>query len=213
MKQRPIYPKKYDVFKLNNPETKAKFEIEIGRKFSPLLDECDTDVETLWENVKSSFHAISKKILGYNETRQQDPWISEEVLHLSEERKKVKQEQLSDPNKRKKYNFLNREIKRKTQNCKNKWIQDQCKKVENAHQAATSKEVYTTIKQITKKSSIKLQAIKHREGHILTEMEEVKQWWKENYEELYNTQSPADDGKRDIFQTPSCDHPPYILRE
>ena len=105
----------------------------------------------------------------------QEPWITEEVLELSKERSKLKQEKIKDPSLRPRYNFLNREIHRKTKDCKDKWLQDLCSKVENAHQAAKSKEVYSTIKKITKTTSTRIQSVKNKAGKVLTEQEEVKQ--------------------------------------
>ena len=140
--------------------------------------------------------------------------ISEEAIQLSEERKRVKQEKLNDPTKRTRYNFLNREIKRKTKGCKDKWMKDLCSKVDKAHQAAKSKEVYSSIKKITRKTSIKMQTVKSKDGHILTEMNNVKHKWKENYEELYNHQNPvSEDFASQLPQMPSMDPEPQILRK
>ena len=88
-KPKPNYPKRYDVFKLKNPEIKTNYEIEIGGRFTPLLSDEDTDVQTLWNGVKAAFNETSKKLLGNKKTHKQDPWISEEVIQLCEERKRV----------------------------------------------------------------------------------------------------------------------------
>lgn len=79
-------------------------------KFGPLLGEDDTDVESHWKEVKTAFNETAQEVLGYKKSKKQEPWISEEVLRLSDERKKAKQNKQSDPNKRPRYNFLNREI-------------------------------------------------------------------------------------------------------
>ena len=81
------YPKRYDVFKLKNPQTKSNYEIEIGGRFAPLLDlpDTDTDAQTMWEEMKTAFNKTSKKILGYKKQKQEKPWISEEVIQLTEE--------------------------------------------------------------------------------------------------------------------------------
>jgi len=102
-----------------------------------------------------------------------------------------KEEKLLDPSKRSRYNFLNREIRRKTKECRDKWLKGLCTKVDKAHQAAKSKEVYSTIKQITRKATIKMQTVKSKEGEILTETNDVKNRWKQNYEDLYNNQNPV----------------------
>ena len=113
-KQKTNYPKKYDVSKLKDTANINKYEVEIGGRFAPLLEEKDTDVEGLWDNIKSAFSETSKTILGYRKSSKQDPWISNEVLQLSKDRKKIKQEKLHDASKRPRYNFLTREIRRKT---------------------------------------------------------------------------------------------------
>lgn len=125
---KPKFLKRYDVFKLKEADVRSNYEIEIGGRFGPLVDDENTDVENLWEGIKSAYSETSTKLLGNRKSQPQDPWISEEVLQLSDQRKRVKQEKLSDPTKRAHYNFLNREIKRKTKGCKDRWIQDLCKK-------------------------------------------------------------------------------------
>ena len=53
-------------------------------------------------------------------------------------------------------------------------------KVENAQQAAKSKELNSTIKNVTKTSSTRMQSVKNKAGKVFTEQEEVKTRWKEN---------------------------------
>ncbi|XP_072022350.1 craniofacial development protein 2-like [Amphiura filiformis] len=89
-KARPNYPKRYDVQKLKDTITQNSYEVEIGGRFSPLLYNNDTDVETQWDGIKTAFNETSKKVLGNRKAQHQDPWISEEVLQLSDERKQVK---------------------------------------------------------------------------------------------------------------------------
>ena len=159
--------------------------MEFAGKFATLLSLPDIDTQTMWEEVK--------KILGSRKANPNKPWITEEVINFANERSKAKQAKLQDPTKKSRYNYLSREIKRKTKGCKGTWIKSLCAKVDKAHQAANSKEVYSTIKTITRKPTIKMQTIKGKDGKILTDLEEVKTRWKENYEELYNKRNPADE--------------------
>lgn len=99
----------------------------------------------------------------------QEPWTTVEGLELSKGHSKLKQENIKDPSLRPRYNFLNREIHRKAKDCEDKWLQELCSKVENAHQAAKLKEVYSTIKKITKASSPRMQSMKNQAGKVLTE--------------------------------------------
>jgi hypothetical protein len=168
----------------------------------------------MWEGIKSAISNTSKNQLGYKKSQKPKPWISEEVINLSEERSRVKQQKKTDPSKRGKYNFLTREIKRKTKGSKDNWIKDLCINVENAHQAAKTKEVYSTIKKITNKPTTRMQTVKNKEGEVLTELQDVKNRWKENYEELYNNQNPVNKEMADsIPQMPSWEEEPDILKE
>jgi hypothetical protein len=82
MKPKPNVPKRFDVFKLSNATVKQNYEIEIGGKFGPLLNDEDTDVNTLWEGVKSVFNNTSEELLGKKKPNQSKPWMTEEVLEL-----------------------------------------------------------------------------------------------------------------------------------
>lgn len=161
-KPKQNYPKKYDIFKLKNETTRQQYEVEIGGRFAPLLEVNEDDVDTVWEGVKSAFGDTSKKLLGYRKAQKPKPWISEEVIRLSEERSKVKLEIKSNQNRRPRYNYLTREIKRKTKGCKDEWLKELCRNVDNAHQATKTKEVYSTIKQITNKSTTRMQSVKDK---------------------------------------------------
>ena len=213
-KQNRNYPKKYDIFKLTNTETKHRYEVQIGGKFGPLLTDEETDVNTLWEGIKVAIGETSKELLGYKKSQKPKPWISDEVIRLSEERSRLKKDILPNPEKRPKYNFLTREIKRKTKGCKDSWLKDLCVKVENANQATKTKEVYSTIKKITNKSTIRMQTVKSKDGVILTEMKDVQNRWKETYEELYNKQNPINNVFAEtIPQMANMDNEPELLKE
>ena len=79
------YTKQYEILKLNNPQIRKNYEVEIGGRFAPLLSlqDTDVDVETTWSDVKKAFDETSKEILGYRIPKQDKPWISDEVLQLS----------------------------------------------------------------------------------------------------------------------------------
>ena len=211
-KTKSNHPKRYEVFKLKNEATRRKYEIEIGGRFAPLLNDDETDANNLWEGIKSAINDTSKDLLGYKKPKKPKPWISAGVIKLSEERSKVKLLKKTDSSKKGKYNFLTREIKRKTKGCKDKWMKELCANVDKAHQATKSKEVYATIKKITNKPTTRMQTVKSKEGEVLNELQDVKNRWKENYEELYNNHNPVNKEMTDgIPQMPSYEEEPDIL--
>ena len=70
-------------------------------------------------------------------------------------------------------------------------MKELCTDVDKGHEAAKSEEVYATIKKITNKPTTRMQTVKSKEGEVLTELQDVKNRWEENYEELYNNQNPV----------------------
>ena len=141
-KPKPHYPKRYDVFKLKNPEIKTNYEIEICGRFISLLSDEDTDVRTLWNGVKAAL--MRHQRICWVTRKPTNTWISEEVIQLSEKCKRVKQEKLNDPTKR-----TNTIFSTERSRIRQKVVRISGWNVDKAHQAAKSKEVYSSIKKIT----------------------------------------------------------------
>ena len=64
-------------------------------------------------------------------------------------------------------------------------------------ESASSKQIqdiYSTIKKITGKPTVRMQSVKSKDGNIFTENDEDKNRWKENYQQfIYNIQNPVND--------------------
>ena len=59
-----------------------------------------------------------------------------------------------------------------------------------------------------------MQTVKSKDGKVLTELTDVKNRWKENYEDLYNNQNQINQEMADsIPQMPDLTEEPEILRE
>ena len=147
--------------------------------------------------------------MGFRKSKQQEPWISEEVLRLSDERKEAKQDKETQTKDRDTTSLTER-YEGKQKAAKTNGYKIYAQKVETSCQATKSKAVYTTIKQITKKSNIRMQAVKSKDGEILTEMKDVKERWKESFEELYNHQNQTNGEATSIPQMASLDPVPDI---
>jgi hypothetical protein len=185
---------RFEVTKLNSKETRETYKVTIGGRFQPLLDIPDTDIgtEELWNDIKISVNETSNKLLGKKKPQQQKPWISDEVLKLSRQRSKLKLQRLEDASLKPKYNYLNREIKRKSKEDKDNWLRDLCREVDDTHEAKKTKQIYSTIKTITGTRTTTMSSVKDKNGKVLTEDNEVKDRWKESFEELFNKASPDD---------------------
>ena len=201
--------------KLNTPETYDTYQVTIGGKFGPLLELSDTDTETekMWEDIKSCFKETAEEVLGTKKPQQEKPWLTAEVLELSNERSKGKQPRLDDPTKKPRYNFFSREIKRKSKECKEAWLQNLCKEAELANYSKKAKQVYSSIKTITGTKPTSIRSVKNKDGEVLTDDERIKDRWKENYEDLYNQPNPKDTSILQILlNNQPSENEPVILR-
>jgi len=62
--------------KLNEPEVREQYRIEITKSFAALENsEDDEDVNRTWENIKEDIQTSAKESLGLDEFKQNKPWI------------------------------------------------------------------------------------------------------------------------------------------
>ena len=88
------------------------------------------------------------------------------VVNLTDQRSKLKLETISNPARKPEYNYLTREIKRRCKERKEEWIKDACKDIDRSYQSKKSREAYSAIKKLTKKSSSRIQSVKSKDGNI-----------------------------------------------
>ena len=84
--------------KLNEPEVKKQYQIEITNRFAALENsDDDEDVNGTWENIKENIQTSAKKSLGLDEFEQKKPWFDEECLGFLDQRKRAKIQWVQDP--------------------------------------------------------------------------------------------------------------------
>jgi hypothetical protein len=72
---------KFNVSKLNEPDVKNKYQIEISNRFAALENlNTDEDINRAWETIKEDVKASAKESLGLHELKQYKPWFDQEFL-------------------------------------------------------------------------------------------------------------------------------------
>ena len=72
---------RFNLGKLNEPEVKEQYQIEITNRFAALENlNNDEDVDRTWENIKENIQTSAKESLGLQELKQNKPWFDEECL-------------------------------------------------------------------------------------------------------------------------------------
>ena len=119
--------RRYETSKLNVPEIRKHFQLELKNRFSCLVikDDCDknrqedegevareNEVEKKWKKIKDTYCETAKEVLGYR-TRKNKSWISPESWKGIEERKQSKQKSAGTRSERLKRQSCNRNTGRK----------------------------------------------------------------------------------------------------
>ena len=84
--------------KLNEPEVREQYQIEITNRFAALENaNDDEDVNRAWENIKENVQASAEESLGLQELNHNKPWFDEECLGFLDGRKRAKLQWIQDP--------------------------------------------------------------------------------------------------------------------
>ena len=84
--------------KLNEPEVREQYQIEITKRFAALENlNDDEDVDRTWENIKENIQSSAKESLGLHVLKQNKSWFDEECLDFLDQRKQAKIQWIQDP--------------------------------------------------------------------------------------------------------------------
>jgi len=89
---------RFNLRKLNEPEVREHYQIEITSRFAALENlNNDEDVTRTWENIKENIQTSAKESLDLHELKQNKPWCDEECLSSLDQRKRAKTSWIQDP--------------------------------------------------------------------------------------------------------------------
>jgi len=73
---------RFNLRKLNEPEVRKQYHIEITNRFAALEILSDNeDINRAWENIKGNIKTSAKDSLGLHELKQHKPWFDEELYN------------------------------------------------------------------------------------------------------------------------------------
>ena len=89
---------RFNLRKLNEPEFRDQYQIEIRKRFAALENlSDDEDVDRTWGNIKQNIKTSAKESLGLRELKQNEPWFDEECLGILDHRKRAKMQWIQVP--------------------------------------------------------------------------------------------------------------------
>uniref|UniRef100_H3B0L2 Reverse transcriptase domain-containing protein n=1 Tax=Latimeria chalumnae TaxID=7897 RepID=H3B0L2_LATCH len=186
--EKVLKTKIYDMDKLKEPDTRKEYKETMRKNISSLVKE-EMNAEETWNSIKNGIMRATEQVLGYKAKMKKLRWMTDEVLQLSNKRRKLKENKKEDASLRAEYNRLTREIKQKAKRDGNNWISEQCKEAEEYVKRNATQGLYRKIRELSGTLEFKMSAVKDKSRQII----EDEQGWKEYFEELYNVQNPADE--------------------
>ena len=117
--------------KLNEPEVREQYQIEIINRFAA-LENSDDDINRTWENIKENIQTSAKESLGLHELKQNKPWFDDECLGLLDQRKWAKMQWIQDPSQSNvdNLNKVRREVSRLFRNKKKAYLRAKIEELE-----------------------------------------------------------------------------------
>jgi hypothetical protein len=91
------------------------------------------------------------------------------------------------------YSQLNQQVMKEVQEDKRRWIDNQAQKAEEAAKKGNMKELYDTMRVLTKKA----RPIKSKDGHLLTNEQDQIERWREYFLEILNRDITKNEGEED----------------
>jgi len=89
---------RFNLRKLNEPEVREQYQIEITNRFAALENvNDDEDINRTWENIKENIQTSAEESLGLHKLKQNKPWFDEECLGFLAQRKRAKMQWIQDP--------------------------------------------------------------------------------------------------------------------
>src|SRR6218665_576222 len=142
-----------------------------------------------WKDLKEIIlkSASRSNSIGYIKGRKpKKQWITDGMIKKMDERRKWKNVKTQEG--KKKYRELNNQLRRETDKVREDWWREQCKELEEMDKRGRSDLMYARVKEVTvnERRNCKSNAIKDKDGTLLTEPEEIQRRWQEYTETLYD---------------------------
>ena len=158
------------------------YTVEVTNRFKG-LDLIHRVPEELWMEVCDIVQEAVIKTIPKKKKCKKAKWLSEEVLQIAVQKRKVK-----GKGEKERYTHLNTEFQRIARRDKKAFLSDQCEEIEENNRMGKSRDILKKIRNTKGIFHAKMGSIKYRNGMDLTEAEDIKKRWQE-YTELYKKRS------------------------
>src|SRR6267154_5452569 len=121
------------------------------------------EIDEIWKNLKEGIAEVAEEICGKEQLPKKQNWMNSEILHKMQERRNCK-----NRNEEEQYKKLKHEIQKLCPEAKDNYYEEKCKEIEMSDKVH-SHLLYQKIKKLRPKGNRMLQAIKSKQGKVLSE--------------------------------------------
>uniref|UniRef100_H2YWZ5 Reverse transcriptase domain-containing protein n=1 Tax=Ciona savignyi TaxID=51511 RepID=H2YWZ5_CIOSA len=185
---------KFNLKKLNQPQHPIRldyktldenYRVEIENKFAPLLlCEEERSTDDLWNEGKETIIKVAAKTIK-KKTNKSSNWISDETLKEIKHRREIKPRRFDSPVDEALYKKQNAKVQKMMRKDKERYIEQQCEKIEENAAHNSTKELYQSVKKLTKSFKPSADTVKSENGAVLCDRDDIKERWKEYCSKLY----------------------------
>jgi len=195
---------RFNLRKLNEPEVREQYQIEITNRFAALENlKDDEDVNRTWENIKENIQILAKQSLVLHELKQNKPWFDEECVGFLDQRKRAKMQWIQDPSQSNVDNMNNvrREVSRHFRNKKKAYLRAKMEKLEPNSKIQNIRDLYRGISDFKKGYQPRSNIVKDEKGDLVADSHSIVARWRNCFSQLFNLHGFKDAGQAEIHTT------------
>jgi len=192
---------RFNLRKLNEPEVREQYQIEITNSFAALENsDDDEDINRTWENIKEDIQTSAKESLGLDEFKQNKPWFDEECLGFLDQRKRAKIQWIQNPSQSNvdNLNKVRREVSRHFRNKKKAYLRAKIEELETNNKIQNIKDLYRGISEFKKGYQPRCNIVKDEKGDLVADSHIIVARWRKYFSQLFILHGVKDVGQAEI---------------
>uniref|UniRef100_H2YWZ6 Reverse transcriptase domain-containing protein n=1 Tax=Ciona savignyi TaxID=51511 RepID=H2YWZ6_CIOSA len=144
----------------------------------------ERSTDDLWNEGKETIIKVAAKTIK-KKTNKSSNWISDETLKEIKHRREIKPRRFDSPVDEALYKKQNAKVQKMMRKDKERYIEQQCEKIEENAAHNSTKELYQSVKKLTKSFKPSADTVKSENGAVLCDRDDIKERWKEYCSKLY----------------------------
>ena len=184
---------RFNLRKLNEPEVREHYQIEITNRFAALENVNDEeDVNRTWEHIKDNIQTSAKESLGLHELKQNKPSF-DECLGFFDQRKRAKMQWIQDPS-QSNVGFLNNvrsEVSRHFRDKKKAYLRAKIEELETNSKIQNIRDLCRGINDFKKGYQPRCNIVKDEKGDLVADYHSIVARWRNYFSQLFNRREGA----------------------